>query len=150
LLINKKIEYTNKDHAAVVLKIIKERGYFQSRTGKVYIKSLENIVNDMTPLDCIYCRKMLDDEGADYYENKDKATLDKSIAKKIDRIGVTYPNLVSDERFKKEVKPMMRNSFPGTWVVDSEGKFIDFISGGKEENEWRALFDEWLAKAEGK
>jgi len=87
---------------------------------------------------------------ADYYENKDKATLDKSVAQIIDSIGITYPNLVSDERFMTEVEPMMRRSFPGTWVVDSEGNLLDFVSGGQPEENWRVLFDEWLAKVEGK
>jgi len=87
---------------------------------------------------------------ADYYENGDKAKLDKSVAEIIDRLGVTYTNLVSDERFKKEVKPMMMGSFPGTWVVDSEGNFIDFISGGHNEDEWRVYFDNWLSEAEEK
>jgi len=85
---------------------------------------------------------------ADYYENNNTKALDKSIANILDNNGITYPNMVSDERFTQEVKPMMNNLFPGTWVVDSKGNYIDFRSGGASEEQWRALFDEWLAEVD--
>lgn len=70
----------------------------------------------------------------------------KKVGDVVEAYDITYPIILSDERFAKEVAPTMTGTFPATWVVDGEGNLIDFFLGGKSEEEWRSLFDEWLEK----
>lgn len=56
-------------------------------------------------------------------------------------IGVKYPMLLADERFTEQVLPILNNAFPGTFVLDSEGRILDFIVGAKSMDFWREYCD---------
>ena len=80
---------------------------------------------------------------ADYY-GKDDPHYDEQIHSAIKSTGVAYPIFVSDKVFQDKAYITMRNLFPGTWAVDSEGNLIEFVSGARSEADWEAYFDKWL------
>lgn len=68
----------------------------------------------------------------------------------ISNTGVTYPNLLSDERFVSEVEGMMNGSYPGTWFILSDGTVVDFVSGTDSYDGWKKKIGEVLREQEGK
>ena len=58
--------------------------------------------------------------------------------------GVTYPLLIADGDYNSQVRPMLLNALPGTWIVDSEGKILDFVQGGKTKDAWIRYFEMYL------
>jgi len=85
---------------------------------------------------------------ADYYPTHVDGEADgynDSIRDVIKSTGCRYINVVSDEAFYEGPYLTMNNSFPCTWAVDEHGNVIDIIHGRKSEEDWRGLFDRWLA-----
>jgi len=85
---------------------------------------------------------------ADYYPQHTDGESDgynQQIRDVISSTGCRYPNFVSDEAFYNGAYPTMKNSFPCTWAVDAQGNVIEIIHGRKSEEDWRTLFDKWLA-----
>ena len=58
--------------------------------------------------------------------------------------GASFPALLADEKFTEEVLPYLNNSFPGTWVLDSQGNILDFAAGAKSKDGWQEFFDQYL------
>ena len=58
--------------------------------------------------------------------------------------GVTYPLLIADSNYNDQVRPMLLNALPGTWIVDSDGKILDFVQGGKTKDAWIRYFEMYL------
>ena len=58
--------------------------------------------------------------------------------------GVTYPLLIADSIYNDQVRPMLLNALPGTWIVSSEGKILDFVQGGKTKEAWIRYFEPYL------
>lgn len=59
-------------------------------------------------------------------------------------MGVTLPMLYADEKFSEQILPILDNSFPGTFVVDSEGNILDFTVSAKSKEGWMEYFDSFL------
>lgn len=59
-------------------------------------------------------------------------------------VGVTYPLLIADSEYNSQVRPMLLNALPGTWIVDSNGKILDFVQGGKTKDAWIEYFEMYL------
>lgn len=62
--------------------------------------------------------------------------------------GVTYPLLIADAAYEEQLRPMLLNALPGTWIVDSEGKVLDFVQGGKAKDAWIRYLEPYLAQGE--
>ena len=58
--------------------------------------------------------------------------------------GVTYPLLIADSDYNGLVRPMLMNALPGTWIVDADGKILDFVQGGKTKAAWIEYFEMYL------
>lgn len=58
--------------------------------------------------------------------------------------GVTYPLLIADAGYNEQLRPMLLNALPGSWVVDSEGKILDFVQGGKTKDAWISYLEPYL------
>ncbi len=58
--------------------------------------------------------------------------------------GVTYPLLIADAEYNEQLRPMLLNALPGTWVVDPDGKIIDFVQGGKTKEAWIRYLEPYL------
>ena len=78
---------------------------------------------------------------SDAYEYPEDMELARSEAA---ATGVTYPLLIADSDYNSQVRPMLLNALPGTWIVDSDGKILDFVQGGKTKNAWIAYFEMYL------
>lgn len=109
-----------------------------------------NEMPDLSELNGEYGEKGLQVIGivADYSMTYDKAEYDRDIAAILEKTRVTYPILLSDETFTDEVFPTMRNAFPCTWAVDSDGNLLETVHGGKTRSDWQKYFDKWLEAAE--
>lgn len=59
-------------------------------------------------------------------------------------MGVTLPMIYADEKFSEQILPILDNSFPGTFVVDSEGNILDFTVSAKSKEGWMEYFDSFL------
>ena len=83
--------------------------------------------------------------NADYIElEEDEDDLEES-RRIVEAVGVTYPTLIPDEEFNNKVYPMTGSGLPATWLVNSHGQMVEFVSGKREKDEWAAIFDEYLA-----
>lgn len=58
--------------------------------------------------------------------------------------GVTYPLLIADEAYDEELRPMLLNALPGTWIVDADGTILDYVQGGKTKEAWTRYLEEFL------
>lgn len=113
-------------------------------------------VNEMPDLDELsreYADKGLQVIGvvADYYltvGDDDSSDYDAEIYAVLDKLKVSYPNVLADEAFSNQVLPTMNNAFPCTWAVNENGDVIGIMSGSNEADVWRDQFDEWLAQAD--
>ncbi len=113
-------------------------------------------VNEMPDLDELsreYADKGLQVIGvvADYYltvEDGDSSDYDAEIYAVLDKLKVSYPNVLADEAFSNQVVPTMNNAFPCTWAVNENGDVIGILSGSNEADVWRDRFDEWLEQAD--
>lgn len=59
-------------------------------------------------------------------------------------MGVTLPMIYADVKFSEQILPILDNSFPGTFVVDSEGNILDFTVSAKSKEGWMEYFDSFL------
>lgn len=59
--------------------------------------------------------------------------------------GVTYPILLADKKFCDEVTPTLNDAYPGTWMVDSEGRLIEFEHRQMDEKGWLDSISKVLA-----
>lgn len=113
-------------------------------------------VNEMPDLDELsreYADKGLQVIGvvADYYltvGDGDSSDYDAEIYAVLDKLKVSYPNVLADEAFSNQVVPTMNNAFPCTWAVNENGDVIGILSGSNEADVWRDRFDEWLEQAD--
>lgn len=55
-------------------------------------------------------------------------------------LGISYPVLLADERYTKEVLPILHGAFPGTFLLDAQGNVIDFVQGSKTKEGWDSYF----------
>lgn len=62
----------------------------------------------------------------------------------IDDIGVSLPMLLADERFSKEILPILKDAFPGTFVLNKKGEILDFTAGSKSKEAWREYFESFI------
>lgn len=60
--------------------------------------------------------------------------------------GVSYPLLIADASYSEQLRPMLLNALPGTWIVDSDGKILDFVQGGKTKAAWMQYLEPYLGK----
>ena len=58
--------------------------------------------------------------------------------------GATMPALCADEAFTNEVLPYLNDSFPGTWVLDTEGNVLDFVAGARSKSGWQDYFNQFV------
>ena len=54
--------------------------------------------------------------------------------------NIAMPKLMADQAFSEELLPVLADAFPGTFVVDSEGVILDFVSGSRTKDAWREYF----------
>lgn len=78
---------------------------------------------------------------SDAFEYPEDLELARSLAA---AAGVTYPLLIADSGYDAQVRPMLLNALPGTWIVDSNGKVLDFVQGGKTKEAWIQYFEMYL------
>ncbi len=113
-------------------------------------------VNEMPDLDELnreYADKGLQIIGvvADYYltvGDGDSSDYDAEINSVLDKLNISYPNVLADEAFNNQVVPTMNNAFPCTWAVNENGDVIGILSGSNEADVWRDQFDQWLKQAD--
>ncbi len=113
-------------------------------------------VNEMPDLDELnreYADKGLQIIGvvADYYltvGDGDSSDYDAEINSVLDKLNISYPNVLADEAFSNQVVPTMNNAFPCTWAVNENGDVIGILSGSNEADVWRDQFDQWLKQAD--
>ena len=58
--------------------------------------------------------------------------------------GITLPVMLADDSFTRQVWPMLHDSLPGTWIVDSRGNLIRFVANSRSGEEWKEIFDSCL------
>ena len=58
--------------------------------------------------------------------------------------GITYPLLIADSDYNSQVRPMLSNALPGTWIVNADGKILDFVQGSKTKEAWIRYFEMFL------
>lgn len=78
---------------------------------------------------------------SDAYEYPEDMELARSEAA---AAGVTYPLLIADSDYNYQVRPMLLNALPGTWIVDADGRILDFVQGGKTKEAWTQYFEMYL------
>ena len=72
--------------------------------------------------------------NGDAYESPEDVELSIS---QIRQMNIRMTSLLADEQFTKEVRPILNDAFPGTFVVDSQGNILDFAAGSKSKDAWR-------------
>ena len=78
---------------------------------------------------------------SDAYEYPEDLDLARQLSS---NAGVTYPLLIADSDYNYQVRPMLLNALPGTWIVDQDGKILDFVQGGKTKDAWIEYFEMYL------
>ena len=78
---------------------------------------------------------------SDAFEYPEDLELARSLAA---AAGVTYPLLIADSDYNYQVRPMLLNALPGTWIVDADGRILDFVQGGKTKEAWTQYFEMYL------
>lgn len=79
-------------------------------------------------------------QGNAYVYPEDVALGDKLIGE----MNLSIPVLYADQKFTEEVLPYLNNSFPGTWIIDSEGNVLDMAFSAKSKDAWAEYFDQFL------
>ena len=82
--------------------------------------------------------------NADFVELEGDATDLAESGRIVEAAGVTYPTLIPDVEFNNKVYPMTGSALPATWLVNSRGQMVAFVSGKRDKAEWAEIFDEYL------
>ena len=68
--------------------------------------------------------------------------------KEAEDTGITYPLLIADSDYNEQLRPLLSNMLPGTWIVDSDGRILDFVQGGKTKDAWMKYLEPYLRQEE--
>ena len=58
--------------------------------------------------------------------------------------GAGFTQLLADADFTAGVLPLLENAYPGTFLLDRQGRILEFRAGSMEEEDWRAWLDRYL------
>ena len=59
---------------------------------------------------------------------------------------IKMPKLMADRAFSETLLPVLKDAYPGTFIVDSQGKILDFVSGSKSKEAWKSYLLEFCGE----
>ena len=106
----------------------------------------KSCINEMEALEKLYCNykdkglMVIGIEGNAYlYEDELELAYEEW-----ESMNVSFPMLLADEGFTAEVLPSLKDTFPGTYILDESGKVLDFRHGAMCYEDWVRFVEPFL------